>query len=120
MMKVAMVFGTRPEAIKMFPVVHALRVRKGVDTRVIVTAQHRGLLDQVLAIAGIVPDVDLNKLEAEFIDRTDGLWPVYRFKRGWGGTLNRSTGAWDYAYSRLGYKLYQMMVRRRNRAQFAQ
>lgn len=67
-----------------------------------------------------VPDVDLNKLEAEFIDRTDGLWPVYRFKRGWGGTLNRSIGTWDYAYSRLGYKLYQTMVKRRNRAQAAQ
>ena len=55
-----MVFGTRPEAIKMFPVVHALRRRSGVETRVIVTAQHRGLLDQVLAIAGITPDIDLD------------------------------------------------------------
>lgn len=55
-----MVFGTRPEAIKMFPVVHALRQRSGVATRVIVTAQHRGLLDQVLAIAGITPDIDLD------------------------------------------------------------
>ncbi|WP_323133406.1 non-hydrolyzing UDP-N-acetylglucosamine 2-epimerase [Sphingobium soli] len=59
-MKVAIVFGTRPEAIKMFPVVHALQRRKGIDTRVIVTAQHRGLLDQVLEIAGIVPDIDLD------------------------------------------------------------
>ena len=58
--KVAIVFGTRPEAIKMFPVVHALQRRKGIDTRVIVTAQHRGLLDQVLEIAGIVPDIDLD------------------------------------------------------------
>ena len=60
MMKIAIVFGTRPEAIKMFPVIHALRARPGVETRVIVTAQHRGLLDQVLEIAGIVPDVDLD------------------------------------------------------------
>ncbi|WP_031297372.1 non-hydrolyzing UDP-N-acetylglucosamine 2-epimerase [Sphingobium lactosutens] len=59
-MKVAIVFGTRPEAIKMFPVVHALQRRQGIDTRVIVTAQHRGLLDQVLEIAGIVPDIDLD------------------------------------------------------------
>jgi UDP-N-acetylglucosamine 2-epimerase (non-hydrolysing) len=59
-MKVALVFGTRPEAIKMFPVVHALRARTGIDTRVIVTAQHRGLLDQVLDMAGIVPDIDLD------------------------------------------------------------
>ncbi|KKW92891.1 non-hydrolyzing UDP-N-acetylglucosamine 2-epimerase [Sphingobium chungbukense] len=59
-MKVALVFGTRPEAIKLFPVIHALRARKGVETRVIVTAQHRGLLDQVLEIAGIAPDIDLD------------------------------------------------------------
>lgn len=59
-MKVAVVFGTRPEAIKLFPVIHALRSRGHVDTRVIVTAQHRGLLDQVLEIAGIRPDADLD------------------------------------------------------------
>lgn len=59
-MKVAVVFGTRPEAIKLFPVIHALRHRAHVDTRVIVTAQHRGLLDQVLEIAGIRPDIDLD------------------------------------------------------------
>ena len=59
-MKVALVFGTRPEAIKLFPVIHALRARDDVDVRVIVTAQHRGLLDQVLEIAGIVPDIDLD------------------------------------------------------------
>ena len=59
-MKVAVVFGTRPEAIKLFPVIHALRARDNVDTRVIVTAQHRGLLDQVLEIAAIRPDVDLD------------------------------------------------------------
>ncbi len=59
-MKVAVVFGTRPEAIKLFPVIHALRARDHVDVRVIVTAQHRGLLDQVLDIAGIKPDIDLD------------------------------------------------------------
>ncbi len=58
--KIAIVFGTRPEAIKMFPVVHALRAVGGIDTRVVVTAQHREMLDQVLAIAGISPDVDLD------------------------------------------------------------
>nr|WP_251007827.1 UDP-N-acetylglucosamine 2-epimerase (non-hydrolyzing) [Sphingobium sp. BHU LFT2] len=58
--KVALVFGTRPEAIKLFPVIHALKARADIDTRVIVTAQHRGLLDQVLEIAGIVPDIDLD------------------------------------------------------------
>lgn len=57
---IAIIFGTRPEAIKMFPVVHALRATPGIDTRVIVTAQHREMLDQVLAIAGITPDIDLD------------------------------------------------------------
>ena len=59
-MKVAVVFGTRPEAIKLFPVIHALRTREDVDVCVVVTAQHRGLLDQVLEIAGIKPDIDLD------------------------------------------------------------
>ncbi|RVT40751.1 non-hydrolyzing UDP-N-acetylglucosamine 2-epimerase [Sphingobium algorifonticola] len=59
-MKILCVFGTRPEAIKLFPVIHALRAAPGIDVRVCVTAQHRGLLDQVLEIAGIVPDIDLD------------------------------------------------------------
>lgn len=62
-MKVMAVFGTRPEAIKMFPVVHALRKRSDVEVRVCVTAQHREMLDQVLQIARIVPDIDLNVMQ---------------------------------------------------------
>lgn len=62
-MKLVIVFGTRPEAIKLFPVIHALRQCPGVETRVCVTAQHRGLLDQVLAISGIVPDIDLDIMQ---------------------------------------------------------
>ena len=58
--KIAVVFGTRPEAIKMFPVIHALQRTKGVDVRVCVSAQHREMLDQVLEIARIIPDVDLD------------------------------------------------------------
>ena len=58
--RILVVFGTRPEAIKMFPVVHALRQREDIETRVAVTAQHRELLDQVLDIAKIVPDADLD------------------------------------------------------------
>lgn len=54
------VFGTRPEAIKMAPVVAALRAAPGIRTRVVVTAQHRQMLDQVLELFGIVPDVDLD------------------------------------------------------------
>lgn len=62
--RILVVFGTRPEAIKMFPVVHALRAIPALETRVAVTAQHRALLDQVLDIAGIVPDVDLDLMQA--------------------------------------------------------
>jgi UDP-N-acetylglucosamine 2-epimerase (non-hydrolysing) len=57
--KVLAVFGTRPEAIKLFPVIDALRA-EGVDCRVCVTAQHREMLDQILRLSGIVPDHDLN------------------------------------------------------------
>lgn len=70
-MKVMLVFGTRPEAIKLFPVVHALRSFPQVDTRICVTAQHRGLLDQVLEISGIVPDVDLDVMQEN--QTLDGL-----------------------------------------------
>ncbi len=58
--KILVVFGTRPEAIKLFPVVKALRETAGVTPVVCVSAQHRGLLDQVLEIAGIEPDHDLD------------------------------------------------------------
>lgn len=70
-MKVLLVFGTRPEAIKLFPVVHALRAVPGMETRICVTAQHRGLLDQVLAISGIVPDIDLDAMREN--QTLDGL-----------------------------------------------
>ena len=59
-MKILTIFGTRPEAIKLFPVLHALAAEPGVDSRVCVTAQHREMLDQVLEIGGIVPDHDLD------------------------------------------------------------
>ena len=58
MVKILTVFGTRPEAIKMAPVVHALR--KKVDVKVCVTAQHRQMLDQVLTLFEITPDYDLD------------------------------------------------------------
>ncbi len=61
--RIMTVFGTRPEAIKMFPVVHALRAQPGIEARVCVTAQHRDMLDQVLDIAQIVPDVDLDVMQ---------------------------------------------------------
>jgi len=58
--KILLVFGTRPEAIKMFPVVHALQAEPGIEVKLCVTAQHRALLDQVLDLADIVPDFDLD------------------------------------------------------------
>ncbi|MEX2979925.1 non-hydrolyzing UDP-N-acetylglucosamine 2-epimerase [Serratia fonticola] len=59
-MKVLTVFGTRPEAIKMAPLVHALAQDDAFESRVCVTAQHREMLDQVLRLFEIVPDYDLN------------------------------------------------------------
>ncbi|WP_058911766.1 non-hydrolyzing UDP-N-acetylglucosamine 2-epimerase [Entomohabitans teleogrylli] len=59
-MKVLTVFGTRPEAIKMAPLVHALAKDACFDARVCVTAQHREMLDQVLHLFSIQPDYDLN------------------------------------------------------------
>jgi peptidoglycan pentaglycine glycine transferase (the first glycine) len=53
-----------------------------------------------------VPDYDQRKLEAEFINRSDGLWGVYRFKRGFGGKVTRSAGPWDRIYQPFLYKLY--------------
>jgi UDP-N-acetylglucosamine 2-epimerase (non-hydrolysing) len=58
--RVLSIFGTRPEAIKMAPVVKALEVTPGIHSRVCVTAQHREMLDQVLELFKIKPDVDLN------------------------------------------------------------
>ncbi|MDY0162975.1 non-hydrolyzing UDP-N-acetylglucosamine 2-epimerase [Desulfobotulus sp.] len=59
-MRILLVFGTRPEAIKMAPLVHVLRRKKELEIRVCVTAQHREMLDQVLEVFGIEPDQDLN------------------------------------------------------------
>ncbi|MDF3829927.1 MULTISPECIES: non-hydrolyzing UDP-N-acetylglucosamine 2-epimerase [unclassified Pseudocitrobacter] len=59
-MKVLTVFGTRPEAIKMAPLVHALARDPHFEAKVCVTAQHREMLDQVLNLFSIVPDYDLN------------------------------------------------------------
>lgn len=61
--RIMVTFGTRPEAIKMFPVVHALRDAGVFDVRVVVTAQHREMLDQVMQMAGITPDIDLDLMQ---------------------------------------------------------
>jgi UDP-N-acetylglucosamine 2-epimerase (non-hydrolysing) len=62
-LKVLTVFGTRPEAVKMSPVVKVLNDEVEIDHRVCVTAQHREMLDQVLKIFDIVPDYDLDIFE---------------------------------------------------------
>jgi len=61
--KVMVVFGTRPEAIKMAPVIKELKKVQDIETRVVVTAQHREMLDQVLQLFSIVPDYDLNLMK---------------------------------------------------------
>ena len=60
MKKIMLVFGTRPEAIKMCPLVNVLKGRKSIQTIVCVTGQHREMLDQVLNAFNIVPDYDLS------------------------------------------------------------
>jgi UDP-N-acetylglucosamine 2-epimerase (non-hydrolysing) len=60
MKKVMVVFGTRPEAIKMCPLVNELKSRKNLQTVVCVTGQHRSMLDQVLSAFSVVPDYDLS------------------------------------------------------------
>lgn len=62
--KVLTVFGTRPEAIKMAPLVHALAADERFEAKVCVTAQHREMLDQVLELFEITPDYDLNLMKA--------------------------------------------------------
>lgn len=62
-----------------------------------------------------VPDEDEETLEEEFLERSDGLWGLYRFKRGFGGEAVRYVGAYDYVYSpplyRLGIKLWSVLQR---------
>jgi UDP-N-acetylglucosamine 2-epimerase (non-hydrolysing) len=62
-MKILVVFGTRPEAIKLAPVIAELRRRPDISLRIVTTAQHRDLLDQVLTVFEIVPDVDLGVMQ---------------------------------------------------------
>lgn len=84
-MKVSVIFGTRPEAIKLAPVVLRLRREPGIDCKVCVTAQHREMLDQALTVFEIVPDEDLNlmrpdqrlaALTAQGIERVDAYLRV--------------------------------------------
>src|SRR5262245_52846305 len=60
MKRLLFIFGTRPEAIKLAPVIRAFKGRAEFETKVCVTAQHREMLDQVLRFFSIVPDYDLD------------------------------------------------------------
>lgn len=64
MKKIMLVFGTRPEAVKMCPLVIELKKRMGIKTIVCVTAQHRQMLDQVLDTFNVIPDYDLNIMKS--------------------------------------------------------
>jgi UDP-N-acetylglucosamine 2-epimerase (non-hydrolysing) len=63
--KILVVFGTRPEAIKLFPVVAVLKADPRFTPVVCVSAQHRQMLDQVLEIAGLTPDHDLDLMKPD-------------------------------------------------------
>ena len=73
--KVMLVFGTRPEAIKMCPLVNELKTRESIQTIVCVTGQHRQMLDQVLNTFNVVPDYDLSimKQGQTLFDITTGI-----------------------------------------------
>ncbi len=63
MLRVLSIVGTRPEAVKMAPVIQTLAAHPGITSLVCATAQHRTMLDQVLAIFGIEPDIDLDLMQ---------------------------------------------------------
>ncbi len=60
-----------------------------------------------------IPDVGEEELEGQFAGRSDGLWGVYRFKRGFGGQVVRSPGAWDRVYQPGLYRIYRWWMKRR-------
>jgi len=61
-----------------------------------------------------IPDEDEAALEAQYLRRQDGLWGVYRFKRGFGGRVVRFAGAFDRVYNPLLYRLYLLALRNRD------
>lgn len=61
------------------------------------------------------PDEDEDILERDFLKRNEGLWSVYRFKRGFGGQLKRSVGAWEKVYRPGLYKIYRWWLRRKRK-----
>lgn len=112
MSKILSIFGTRPEAIKMAPLVRALAGRDDIESRVLVTAQHRRMLDQVLALFEIVPDYDLdimqpeqslNQITREILQRIEPV--LAEFQPDWvlvcGDTASAFAGALAAFYRRI-------------------
>jgi lipid II:glycine glycyltransferase (peptidoglycan interpeptide bridge formation enzyme) len=62
-----------------------------------------------------VPDADFDTLESSFSQRSDGLWGVYRFKRGFGGELLRAAGPWDRIYQPVMYHFYLWWIKRKDK-----
>jgi UDP-N-acetylglucosamine 2-epimerase (non-hydrolysing) len=87
---ILLVFGTRPEAIKMFPVIHALQADGRFRVVTCVSAQHRGMLDQVLEIAGVTPDHDLDLMKPD--QTLDGLTAA--LLTGLGGVMDAEKPDW--------------------------
>ena len=101
MKKVLLVFGTRPEAIKMCPLVKELKSREKLITKVCVTAQHREMLDQVLNVFDVVPDYDLNIMKSKqtlfdvtinILDRQEKL-PYNYYSYPWEAEANQLGGS---------------------------
>jgi lipid II:glycine glycyltransferase (peptidoglycan interpeptide bridge formation enzyme) len=62
-----------------------------------------------------VPDLDEEILEDQFTSRNDGLWSIYRFKRGFGGEMKRSAGVYHKVFRRIPYHLYQIIYKLKKR-----
>ena len=90
-----------------------LQASYGVQWRAIQWAKARGC--RSYDMWGI-PDHDEATLEAQFQQRQDGLWGVYGFKRGWGGSIRRTVGSWDLAYNPFVYKAYRAALSIRQRS----
>lgn len=88
--RILTLFGTRPEAIKLFPLVHALEADPRLESRVCVSGQHRGMLDQVLQISGVVPHHDLDLMQPD--QTLDSL--TARLLTGLGGVLDAEQPDW--------------------------
>jgi peptidoglycan pentaglycine glycine transferase (the first glycine) len=111
-----MVFAVGPSAWYLFGassnIKRNLMAAYGVQWHAIQWAKARGCT--VYDMFGI-PDVSEATLEAQFESRSDGLWGVYGFKRGWGGRVTRSLGAWDLPYFGLLYEAYRIALQVRDR-----